>query len=115
MTPWLTCETFQVGEALVCRFTGDLSMDTEATATEALRGALDRRPAVLAVDLAGVDLFTSTGLNLLLITRRRAQDEGIALVLVAPCAMALRVLDLTDAAPLFPVCATAEAAALLRR
>ncbi len=112
MNSWLTCETFRVGEVMVCRFAGDMSMDSEADAAEALNAALDQRPAVLAADLAGVDLFTSSGLNLLLSARRRALDAGVPLVLIAPCAMAVRVLDITEAAPLFPVCATAEEAAL---
>ncbi|MFF8772926.1 STAS domain-containing protein [Kitasatospora sp. NPDC015120] len=115
MSPWLTCDTTRVGGTLVCRFAGDLSMDTEAQAAAALRLALDESPAVLAVDLAGVEFFTSSGLNLLLVTRRRALAAGVPLVLVAPCPMALRVLDLTDAAPLFPVHASAEEADRLGR
>ncbi|MFE2110662.1 STAS domain-containing protein [Kitasatospora sp. NPDC059463] len=110
MSPWLKSETARVGETVVCRFSGDLSMDSEAEAAEVLHLALDQGPAVLAVDLADVGLFTSSGLNLLLITRRRALVAGIPLVLIAPCPMARRVLDLTDAAPLFPVHATAEEA-----
>ncbi|MFE7564111.1 STAS domain-containing protein [Kitasatospora sp. NPDC057500] len=113
-SPWLKCETLTAGAALVCRFTGDLSMDSEAEAAGALHSALDRRPAVLAVDLARVGLFTSSGLNLLLAARRRALAAGVRLVLIAPCPMARRVLELTDTAALFPVCATAEEAGLLR-
>ncbi|MEU9044313.1 MULTISPECIES: STAS domain-containing protein [unclassified Kitasatospora] len=108
MLACLKSETVRVGDALVCSFTGDMIMDSGPIAAQALDAALDRRPALLAVDLAGVTLFTSTGLNLLLRTRRRALEAGIPLVLIAPSPRTLRVLDITETATLFPVHATAE-------
>lgn len=99
----LKSETARVGDALVCSFAGDMTLDSEATAAQALTAALDQHPDLLAVDLAGVELFTSTGLNLLLAARRRALDEGVALVLIAPSGMTLRVLEITETRPLFPV------------
>ncbi|MEV7596030.1 STAS domain-containing protein [Kitasatospora sp. NPDC089797] len=106
MPSCLKSETVRVGNALVCSFTGDLILDSEPVATEALEAAFEQRPAVLAVDLAGVDLFTSTGLDLLLVARRRASEQGVTLVLVAPPARTLRVLELTGTAALFTVRAT---------
>lgn len=108
MLPCLKSETVWIGHALVCSFTGDMILDSEALATQALNAALDQRPALLAVDLAGVELFTSTGLNLILTARRRARAEGVTLVLVAPTHRTLRVLELTETSPLFAVCATVE-------
>ncbi|MFJ6617761.1 STAS domain-containing protein [Kitasatospora sp. NPDC091335] len=108
--PCLVAETVRVGDALVCSFTGDMILDSEPAAARALGAALDRRPALLAVDLAGVELFTSTGLNLLLTVRRRALDAGVPLVLVAPSTRTMRVLELTETTALFPVHATAEEA-----
>ncbi|WP_051709637.1 STAS domain-containing protein [Streptomyces sp. NRRL S-350] len=106
--PCLKSETVRCGDALVCSFAGDMIIDGGPLAAEALGAALDQRPALLAVDLAGVDLFTSTGLNLLLEARRRALDDRIRFVLVAPSPRTVRVLELTGTAPLFPVHATAE-------
>ncbi|MFF2545135.1 STAS domain-containing protein [Kitasatospora sp. NPDC058063] len=108
MLPCLTSETVQVGDVLVCAFIGDMILDSELVAARALTAALGRRPVLLAVDLAGVELFTSTGLNLLLGARRRALADGVRLVLVAPSRRTLRVLELTDTAGLFPVHATVE-------
>ncbi|WP_051709052.1 STAS domain-containing protein [Streptomyces sp. NRRL S-350] len=109
--PCLTSETRRVGDVLVCSFAGDLTMDSEAAARHALQAALDRRPAVLAVDLEAVELFTSSGLNLLLAMRGAAREEQVPLVLIAPSPMTRRVLELTETAELFPVHATAEDAA----
>ncbi|MFH8386717.1 STAS domain-containing protein [Kitasatospora sp. NPDC018058] len=108
MLPCLKSETVRVGDALVCSFTGDMILDSELVAAQALTAALDQHPGLLAVDLSGVELFTCTGLNLLLTARRRAMAEGIALVLIAPSAMSVRVLEITEAAALFPVHATGE-------
>ncbi|MFD4661535.1 STAS domain-containing protein [Kitasatospora sp. NPDC058444] len=106
--PCLTSEAVRVGGAFVCSFTGDMILDSEPVAARALDAALGRRPVLLAVDLAGVELFTSTGLNLLLGARRRALADGVRLVLVAPSRRTLRVLELTDTAGLFDVHATIE-------
>ncbi|MFE7528246.1 STAS domain-containing protein [Kitasatospora sp. NPDC057542] len=104
--PCLKSETVRVGHALVCSFTGDMILDSEPVAAQALGAALDQRPALLAVDLAGVELFTATGLNMLLAARLRAVAEDVTLVLIAPSQRTLRVLELTDTAALFAVHAT---------
>ncbi|MFI2612795.1 STAS domain-containing protein [Kitasatospora sp. NPDC018619] len=101
--PCLRSRTVRVGDALVCCFDGDLTLDSEPVAAGALDAALRWRPALLAVDLARVELFTSTGLNLLLGARRRALADGVRLVLVAPSERTLRVLELTETAGLFAV------------
>ncbi|MFF4381133.1 STAS domain-containing protein [Kitasatospora sp. NPDC001547] len=106
--PCLTSETARIGDALVCSFAGDMILDSESVAARALAAALDRRPSLLAIDLAGVELLTSTGLNLLLTARRRALADGVPLVLVAPSERTLRVMELTETTALFPVHASAE-------
>ncbi|MBD0694624.1 hypothetical protein BG452_02940 [Streptomyces sp. CBMA123] len=106
--PLLNSETLRVGGALVCSFTGDMTLDSGPVADQTLNAALDQRPVLLAVDLAGVEFLTSTGLNVLLTARRRALAEGIPLVLIAPPPQTLRVLDLTDTTALFTIHATTE-------
>ncbi|MEE1788254.1 STAS domain-containing protein [Streptomyces sp. SP17BM10] len=108
MLPCLKSETVRIGDALVCSFAGDMILDGDQVAARVLDAAFDERPALVAVDLAGVELFTSTGLNLLLIARRRAVAEHVPFVLVAPSERTLRVLELTDTTGLFSVYATAE-------
>ncbi|GHF38296.1 anti-sigma factor antagonist [Kitasatospora xanthocidica] len=110
MSVRLKSDTVAIGDALVCALAGDVTMDSEPIAAHALNAALDRAPSVLAVDLSRVELFTSTGLNLLLTLRQRTLGRPTALVLVAPSDMVRRVLEITETAPLFPVRATAEQA-----
>ncbi|MFF7992503.1 STAS domain-containing protein [Kitasatospora xanthocidica] len=111
MSVRLKTDTVTIGDALVCVLAGDVTMDSEPIAARALNAALDQEPSVLAVDLSRVELFTSTGLNLLLTLRRRILGRPTALALVAPSNMVRRVLEITETAPLFPVYATAEHAA----
>ncbi|WP_431683202.1 STAS domain-containing protein [Kitasatospora sp. KL5] len=110
MTGRLKSCTTQVGAAVVCTFAGDLHMDTEPGVRAVLNEALGLLPGVLAVDLSGVELFTSSGLNALSQARSAAADRGVPVVLLAPSGAVRRVLELTEAAGLFLVCASAEEA-----
>ncbi|MEV6206225.1 STAS domain-containing protein [Kitasatospora sp. NPDC051914] len=111
MTGRLKSSTARVGAAVVCTFAGDLHMANEPGVRTVLNEALGLLPQVLAVDLSGVELFTSSGLNALLQVRSAAADRGVPVVLLAPSGAVRRVLELTEAAELFPVCASAEEAA----
>ncbi|MFD0531532.1 STAS domain-containing protein [Kitasatospora arboriphila] len=93
------------------RSRGDLHQGTADQAQHALDAALAELPDVLAVDLSGIELLASGGLNTLLRARTAAADRTVPTVLVAPSTGARRVLELTDTAELFPVYATAEEAA----
>jgi anti-anti-sigma factor len=84
-------------DAVLCTFAGDLYMDNEDRVRRTL--ALARHPAVLAVDLSAVTLFTSSGLNALLSARRAALAHSVALV--APSRAVLRVLAITEADRVF--------------
>ncbi|MFI8461992.1 STAS domain-containing protein [Kitasatospora sp. NPDC085464] len=107
----LKTSTGRVGPVVVCSFVGDMLMDNEAIAARTLDEALGRGPAVLAVDMSGVELFTSSGLNALLAARLTAAARGVPVVLIAPSPGVRRVLELTEADSLFPVVATAVQAA----
>ncbi|MCX4683018.1 STAS domain-containing protein [Kitasatospora purpeofusca] len=110
MLAGMRSETVRIGDAVVCVFAGDMILDSEPVAARTLTDALDGRPALLAVDLSGVEMFTSTGLNLLLVTRRRALAEGIPLVLIAPSLRTVRTLELTETDTLFTVRTTVDEA-----
>ncbi|MFC9816993.1 STAS domain-containing protein [Streptomyces virginiae] len=110
--PGLKTDTVRVGDAVVCVLAGDLHTGTQAIGYQALNEALQYGPAVLAVDLDAVELFTADGLNLLLALQDTARDRGVPLVLVAPSAPVRRVLDVTGAAEAFTIRSTiAEATA----
>ncbi|GAA4838294.1 STAS domain-containing protein [Kitasatospora terrestris] len=82
--------------AVVCAITGALHHDNEAQFRAVLTRALARQPGVLAVDLSGVDLLASSGLNALLTVRREAIERGVRLVLVAPSVPARHTLRITE-------------------
>ncbi|MGW4509254.1 STAS domain-containing protein [Streptomyces sp. NPDC004436] len=110
--PGLKTDTVRVGDAVVCVLSGDLHTGTQAIGERALHEALEGGPALLAVDLDAVELFTAEGLNVLLALQDTAHARGVPLVLVAPSAAVLRVLEVTGAAGTFTVRSTiAEATA----
>jgi anti-anti-sigma factor len=111
MSSELKTSTRHIGRAVVCVFAGDVHQGTADEAQQALDRALGDLPTVLAVDLSGVELLASGGLNTLLRARTAAADRAVPTVLVAPAAAVRRVLEVTDTAGLFPVYATAEEAA----
>ncbi|MCU7827160.1 STAS domain-containing protein [Kitasatospora sp. DSM 101779] len=92
-----------VGDSVVCSFAGELDMDNEARVRHALDEALAQRPALVAVELSGVRLFTSSALNALLAARLAAMAHGIPIVLAAPRRMAQSVLEITQVDQVFPV------------
>ncbi|MFC5664337.1 STAS domain-containing protein [Kitasatospora misakiensis] len=98
------------GGVYVCSLTGDLDGDTLPPAARALGDLLDRRPAALVVDLAGVGFCDSSGLNLLLRTRLAAGKAGTALHLAAAPPGVMRVLELTGAQSVFSLHPSVEAA-----
>ncbi|MEV6206184.1 STAS domain-containing protein [Kitasatospora sp. NPDC051914] len=106
----LRAGTVAVGGAVVCTFAGDIHLGTEGELRSVLAEALGRLPQVLAIDLSGVELFTSSGLSELIIVRTEAAGRGVPVVLVAPSSGVRRVLELTDALGVFPVYATVEEA-----
>ncbi|MFJ5546479.1 STAS domain-containing protein [Streptomyces sp. NPDC093225] len=108
--PDLKTDTVFVGEAVVCVLAGDLHQGTENISAQALAGALQRRPALLAVDLDAIELFSADGLNVLLTLRENARAQGVPLVLLSPSRAVRRVLELADADSLFEVCASAQEA-----
>ncbi|MCU7826835.1 STAS domain-containing protein [Kitasatospora sp. DSM 101779] len=108
--PDLKACTASAGEAVTCSFAGNLHLDSEDQVGLTLREAIGRRPAVLAVDLSAVQVFTSSGLNALLVARRAAHAEGVPMVLVAPSRSVWRVLQITEAHLVLPVFPTVEQA-----
>ncbi|MFD0378725.1 STAS domain-containing protein [Streptomyces sp. NPDC127112] len=91
-------DTVREGNTVVSVLSGDLHDGTRELSRRALEGALDARPALLAVDLGAVELFTAAGLNLLLTLRETARTREVPLALISPSASVRRVLDLTGVA-----------------
>ena len=71
------------GDALVLSLTGELDLYTAPAVRDALRGAVERAPKRLVVDLSGVTFIDSTALGTLVEARSRLHD-GKAFALAAP-------------------------------
>ena len=82
------------GDALVLSLTGELDLYTAPALREALRGAVERSPARLVVDLGGVTFIDSTALGALVEARSRlARDDAFALA--APGLEVRRALEVS--------------------
>ncbi|WP_052390448.1 STAS domain-containing protein [Streptomyces sp. NRRL B-24484] len=93
--------------ALVCTVEGDLDLDGARAVRPDLEAALDAAATDLCVDLSGVGFCDSSGLNLLLRLRTRAQARGVRLVLSSLPPQMRRLLDMTGADTVFAVLGSA--------
>jgi anti-sigma B factor antagonist len=82
---------------------GEVIDPTHGTALyDAICAAVKKgRPGAVEVDLSGVDLLGSVGINALLQARQEAQNLGCTVTLVAASAIVRRVLDITGLSELF--------------
>lgn len=76
---------------------GELTVFTVHSLKERLLAALGQGEA-LRIDLSGVSEVDGAGVQLLLATRREAQQRGVALALLAPAPALMAALELTDLA-----------------
>jgi anti-sigma B factor antagonist len=82
------------GEALVLSLAGELDLYTEPALREALRGAVERAPKRLVVDLAEVTFVDSTVLGALVAARSQL-GGGDAFALAAPGLEVRRALEVS--------------------
>jgi anti-anti-sigma factor len=110
--PWyLGVETRRTAAgAAVCRLTGDLDLGSSAPVRTALEAALESGASPLIVDLERVQFCDSSGLNLLLQVRLAAQAAGVSLRLAGLTDSVARVFEITGAAGVFSIHASAEEA-----
>jgi anti-anti-sigma factor len=85
------------------RLSGEIDLSTAPAVREAALSALQQFSTVLHIDLSGVSFMDSTGLEVLLATRRRAELLGGQLHLKDPTPAVLRVLEVTGVARLFEI------------
>lgn len=74
---------------------GELDLSGRACLEQALERAERGRPALLVLDLRGLELIDSTGLALLLAAERRATEAGRRLVLIEGTPLVQRTLRIT--------------------
>ncbi|MEU6368881.1 STAS domain-containing protein [Streptomyces sp. NPDC046931] len=100
-SPGLTVETHDAGDRVAAVVSGQVDLDTERALHRALREALRRSVSGVDLDLGAVDFCDCSGLNVLLCVRRRALEDGKALVLGATGPAVRRLLALTETRALF--------------
>ncbi len=84
-----------VGETIIISPIGELDIATCPRFGVELNEVLRKMPAQILIDLSGVEFVDSTGLSILLNTRRRALRQRTDLRIVCDVPQTLRLLDLT--------------------
>ncbi|MCE0764513.1 STAS domain-containing protein [Pseudonocardia kujensis] len=91
----LTVDIERLDRATVVAVAGEIDLVTAAGLDETLQAELQAQPAVLVLDLTGVDFFTSVGLTAVALAHRGAEERGVALRVVADSRRVLRPLQIT--------------------
>jgi anti-sigma B factor antagonist len=103
----LTIETVRGEDSVSLRVTGEIDLSTAPLLREAALCALRHHSTTVDIDLSGVPFMDSTGLEVLLATRRRADLDGGRLRLIAPTSAVMRVIEVTGLDRLFEIDAAA--------
>jgi anti-anti-sigma factor len=106
----LTTETVPGSGYVTLRVTGEIDLHTAQSLRDAALAALRQHGPTLRMDLREVPFMDSTGLEVLLATRRRAELEGGSLTLLGPTPAVRRVIEVTGLAKLFPIAPDESAA-----
>jgi len=99
----LTTETVPGDGYVTLLVSGEIDLHTAPSLRDAALAALRQHGATLRIDLCEVPFMDSTGLEVLLATRRRAELEGGSLTLLGPTPAVRRVIEVTGLDKLFPI------------
>src|SRR5688572_10106543 len=91
----LQVSTSRRGSFAVLTVVGEVDLDTAGTLADEVSTALGDGATHLVVDLGGVTFFDSSGIKVLVSTRKRTQQSGQGLSLVAVPRVVMRVLTVT--------------------
>ena len=106
----LSVEVRQLGHTAVFTPAGELDHHTADLLSEPLSAAMDAGTNRLVIDCSELVFCDSTGLNVLLGARLRAEDKGGAVHLAAMRPTVARVFEITGAEAVFTVHATLDQA-----
>jgi anti-sigma B factor antagonist len=109
----LTVDVIPEGDHVIVRLTGEIDLSTAQAVRDAALRAMRQHGGPLHIDLSGVTFMDSTGLEVLLSTRRRATLSGGQLQLIDPTHAVLRVLEVTGVDRLFQISRPGPRAAAL--
>ena len=91
----LTCPTYVVDGTALVHPQGEIDLQTESFFAEALRSALERGDSVV-VDLSGTQYIDSTGIHVLLQSRKQADLVKRAFVLAAPSRLVRKIFGILE-------------------
>ncbi|MGH3915858.1 MAG: STAS domain-containing protein [Pseudonocardiaceae bacterium] len=100
------------GDVAIVSFRGELDYAEMHTAQDEIRAAEDKSPAVVVLDLTGLDFMDSSGVRVILQADNRAREHGRRLTLIigtGPPHRVLSILGLTEQLDVIP-----DRAAVLR-
>jgi anti-anti-sigma factor len=97
------------GDTVVLNVTGEVDMATAPALEESIKGALERAPETLVVDLSGVGFLASAGMSVLISGNQQA-GERTRFRLVAVGSATLRPMELTGIAAEFSIHPTRDQA-----
>ena len=99
----LTTETVPGDGHVTVPVSGEIDLHTAPTLRDAVLTALRQHGPILWLDLRDVPFLDSTGLEVLLATRRRAELEGGNLTLLGPTSAVRRVIEVTGLDKVFTI------------
>jgi anti-sigma B factor antagonist len=89
------------GSTATLAVSGEVDLESASQLREAALAALSERPGSLHIDLSGVTFMDSTGLHVLLATRRRAALTGVQVVVTQRSRTVDRLLQVSGLAEVF--------------
>jgi anti-sigma B factor antagonist len=96
-------ETQISGRAVTLVLSGELDLMSSPMLEQALEGAYESNPELIAVDLRGLEFMDSTGLHRLLAAQQRAEGSGHRFAVVRGGEQVQRLFDLTGVAELLTI------------
>jgi anti-sigma B factor antagonist len=106
----LTLAERRDGNAVVLSAEGIVDMAAAPTLTDQIRTILRERPAVLVVDLTGVDFLATAGMSVLMEADRKCRELDISFRVVArgPVTVkSMQILGIDDLLAIYPTVSTA--------
>jgi anti-anti-sigma factor len=99
----VTIDVAPGSDCVTLRLTGEIDLSTAPLVRDAGLAATRQHPPSIRLDLSGVTFMDLSGLNALLVTRRRAVCDGVQVHLVGPGRNVVRVLEATGTDRLFTI------------
>lgn len=99
----LTTSTEPADDYVTLRVSGEVDLYTAPALRDDALAAIRLHGTNLRIDLADVSFMDSTGIEVLLATRRRAELEGGSLTLCSPTAAVRRIIEVTGLDKVFTI------------